>query len=559
MRHLLFALFIGFFLTTGSVLFGQTPEPAKAILILDASGSMWGKVEERAKIEIAREAVRDILSQWDPSLHLGLMVYGHRSKGDCKDIELLIPPGPVDKEAFYKAVDGLTPKGKTPLTDAVLQAAQALRSSEEKATVILVSDGLETCGKDPCAAARQLEKEGFDFTAHVIGFDLKAEEQKSIRCLADTTGGLFVAADDAASLKSALESVVKKTVEPTPTPEATPEPTATPAPEPEFTTATVQFKTVLTEGGEEVESYFEIRKPGEKEVLAKGSTGKFPLEPGTYEVSAKWGQAQITQSIEIPQEADVERVLTYEAGLLHLKAKVANESEEAKAYFNIYKAEAAPNGKRERVTYGSHQEFKLPAGRYVVEATWGNATVSRDVEIKPGEVTDETLILEAGLLHLASTLGESETADGAYYTIFSGKTKMDGSRERITYGSQKEYKLPVGTYRVEAKWGQAIGVADVEIKGGERTEITISIPGGLLAVKAQDTSGAEVKPYITVNRLVSELSGKYEQVHGATTDQFKLEAGKYRISAKIGDQTVTAEAEIKTGERTDVIRKPSED
>ncbi len=67
-----------------------------AILILDASGSMWGQVDGQTKISAARRAVDSILSKWKSTDRLGLMAYGHRTKGDCKDIELVVPVGAFD-------------------------------------------------------------------------------------------------------------------------------------------------------------------------------------------------------------------------------------------------------------------------------------------------------------------------------------------------------------------------------------------------------------------------------------------------------------------------------
>ena len=58
-----------------------------------------------------------------------------------------------------------------------MQAAESLRHVEQKATVILVSDGEETCNLDPCQVGRELEAAGVDFTAHVIGFDVANPEQ----------------------------------------------------------------------------------------------------------------------------------------------------------------------------------------------------------------------------------------------------------------------------------------------------------------------------------------------------------------------------------------------
>ena len=81
--------------------------------------------------------------------------------------------------------------GKTPLSAAVKQAAEALKYTEDKATVILITDGLETCEADPCALGKELEQSGVDFTAHVVGFGLTAEEGKQVACLAENTGGKY--------------------------------------------------------------------------------------------------------------------------------------------------------------------------------------------------------------------------------------------------------------------------------------------------------------------------------------------------------------------------------
>ncbi len=183
---------------------------ARVVLILDASGSMWGQIGGRHKIEIAREVIHELLDDWDPSVHLGLTAYGHRREADCTDIESLISPNSVDPAKVRAAVDRLNPKGKTPLSDAVIHAARELRYTEEKATVILVSDGIETCDRDPCEVARALEEAGADFTTYVIGFDVKEETAKAqLRCLAENTGGEFTLARDAASLKAALGRAVQ--------------------------------------------------------------------------------------------------------------------------------------------------------------------------------------------------------------------------------------------------------------------------------------------------------------------------------------------------------------
>ena len=60
----------------------------RAIIVLDASGSMWGQIDGRPKVDIARETLRTVLQSVPSDMELGLMAYGHREKGSCVDIEL---------------------------------------------------------------------------------------------------------------------------------------------------------------------------------------------------------------------------------------------------------------------------------------------------------------------------------------------------------------------------------------------------------------------------------------------------------------------------------------
>ena len=193
------------------------------MLVLDASGSMWGQIEGVTKIEIARDVFKDIVNDWPDDTETGLIAYGHRAKGDCTDIEVLVPPGPLDRQALFSTVDALKPVGKTPLSDAVRLGAETLKFTENKATVVLVSDGKETCNNDPCELAKELEQFGVDFTAHVIGFAIASrEEQESLRCLAENTGGDFLLATSAGELEEALRKTTldKPPEQPSQTPPA---------------------------------------------------------------------------------------------------------------------------------------------------------------------------------------------------------------------------------------------------------------------------------------------------------------------------------------------------
>lgn len=191
----------------------------QAMLVLDASGSMWGNVGATNKIEAARKAVDSMLDTWPAGTELGMMAYGHRRKGDCDDIEILQLPGAMDAAAIRRLVATISPKGMTPISAAVRKAADALRFTERKASIILISDGEETCNADPCALGAELEKLGVDFTAHVVGFDLPAgRAREQLQCLAQTTGGHYIETRDAGGLADALKQVTTVPAPPPPQP-----------------------------------------------------------------------------------------------------------------------------------------------------------------------------------------------------------------------------------------------------------------------------------------------------------------------------------------------------
>ncbi|QGX99395.1 VWA domain-containing protein [Roseovarius faecimaris] len=231
LKHTLFAAFFACGL-------GPAAQAGENVMVVfDGSNSMWGQIDGVAKIEIARNVMDNLLGDWTAERDVGLMAYGHRRRGDCSDIQTLVEPGADNRRDILARINAITPTGKTPLTDAVEQAAIALSYTDRPATVVLISDGLESCERDPCALAEALEQRGVEFTAHVVGFGLGGDEDTaSLSCIAEKTGGQFLSASNAEELGAAL-SAVGTAVARTPDPEPVVEPE--PEPEPELPEVTV--------------------------------------------------------------------------------------------------------------------------------------------------------------------------------------------------------------------------------------------------------------------------------------------------------------------------------
>ena len=134
----------------------------------------------------------------------------------------MLPVGPNKASKIKSAVNRVKPKGSTPIAAAMIEGAKAVGSANKKASIILVADGLDNCKGDPCATAAKLKKSSKDLTIHAIAFDRKDKAKlEALRCVADNTGGTFLAATDEGEFKSALDRIVRislgKTELPVPT------------------------------------------------------------------------------------------------------------------------------------------------------------------------------------------------------------------------------------------------------------------------------------------------------------------------------------------------------
>ena len=167
------------------------------LFILDASGSMAGQIDGKAKMDVAKGVMTDLIDGLPDNVNVGLEVYGHRSKGDCNDIESMVEVGALNKQALIDKINSLQPKGKTPIAKSLEMAGQKLSASEDQTTIILVSDGEETCEGNACTYVKDLREKGINVKVHVVGFDVGQKEKEQLSCIAEAGGGRYYTANNA--------------------------------------------------------------------------------------------------------------------------------------------------------------------------------------------------------------------------------------------------------------------------------------------------------------------------------------------------------------------------
>ena len=150
--------------TTGQEQHSPCTEDAR--IVFDASGSMsgngWGYGSETAgvvsRIDKVRSTLAKILPKVTRSRRVGLITYGPGVWNQC-NVHLDLSPTEHAAGRIMTAVYALTPAGKTPLTEAVSQAAKVLDFREQPGLIVALTDGEETCGGSPCNLGEQLSAE----------------------------------------------------------------------------------------------------------------------------------------------------------------------------------------------------------------------------------------------------------------------------------------------------------------------------------------------------------------------------------------------------------------
>lgn len=178
------------------------------LLIYDASGSMWGQIEGQTKMEIAASVLESTVQQLPADQAIGLIAYGHRREADCNDVELIHDIGNRSREVVVNSIKQIKPLGRTPLALSATKAIDVLKKSQVKATIILITDGIESCNGDLCQVVQSAKEQGIEFKMHIVGFGLKNEDIKELECAAKAGNGQYFDASDRESLSQTLNTAV---------------------------------------------------------------------------------------------------------------------------------------------------------------------------------------------------------------------------------------------------------------------------------------------------------------------------------------------------------------
>lgn len=187
----------------------------RILFIVDLSNSMNEYLGNKTKMNVALDVLDNLLPKIPTSKWIGLRVYGHKTGftqyQGCTASDLLVPIAPNNASIINKTLNGLNPRGYTPITYSLKQAVNYdFAGFTGKKRIILLTDGGENCDESPCSYAIQLIKTRPDIKIDVVALAVNDEDANSqLRCTALTTSGKYYNPKTSAQLFENMKNMLE--------------------------------------------------------------------------------------------------------------------------------------------------------------------------------------------------------------------------------------------------------------------------------------------------------------------------------------------------------------
>ncbi len=565
---------------------GRADNGPATLIIVDGSGSMWGKMEgdDTAKFYGTRDQLRALLENAPAPARIGLASFGHRRKADCSDAQVIAPIEAGGADAVATALEQLSPKGKGPLVTALREGVKAVGTGGA-GTIILVHDNADNCQQDVCAAAADIAKSNPALRVHSIGLGLSKTDRERMKCLAAATGGVQFDAGTQDELGAALGETFKlAALDPASVPVAPPAaasgaaataPSAAPTGPPglrltaalaedgAMTKDPVGWRIVQTGAGADAAPLIERRAREINETLP----------PGTYGVEASLGLVTRSFEIDVGSDGPTVRRLPLDAGVIAIKAtasRLGDKLVEPVMALRPLGAEAAaaaaenpgakpPAAAQETPIWigrDAAAQHVVPAGTYLVTVRDGLASATATLAVTAGATQRADLVLETGRLELsAAGFDGGPQLDRVLYLIAVDDADAPQGRREIARSTapNPSFTLQAGTYYVTARQGLNEVRERVAISSGDIVKTTLVLGLARLTVKPVLT-GVSAMPKVPIVTRISEVDGAKRTVAQSTSNDpsFMVGTGRFRIDTRVGSLNIRASRVVEVSPGKDI-------
>lgn len=184
-------------------------EPSRISVVVDSSGSM-GQILDKNKTKMfyLKELMKTFMKfQWKEKNDIALRAYGGTPKSGCDDSRLAVKFGEKNLAKMEKEIFGFEPGGKTPLHKTLQESINDVKNYSGPKRVVIITDGEDTCGGDPCKTVEETNKENLDIKFYVVALGMKGSSDtlRKMKCMGD-----MHVANDGESFSEAMNQISKK-------------------------------------------------------------------------------------------------------------------------------------------------------------------------------------------------------------------------------------------------------------------------------------------------------------------------------------------------------------
>lgn len=258
---------------------------------------------------------------------------------------------------------------------------------------------------------------------------------------------------------------------------------------------------------------------------AYDATFEEKIPAGKYVAVAALGNISREIPFEVKDGSVAELKADFEAAQLTIVPKRSADSKEAEPQSRVT---ITQNGFSDSI-YGT-KEIYVPSGELKLEGRIGPATAQETISVRAGETVSHDLIIPSGVVVTNAVYKEGGRAvetDSIRFETLSTDETLDGTRDTITgtYGVDKIMQMPAGDFVMRARLGKVTVEKPFTVTAGQRTNVTMDLNAGVLAIKAPDAER------IDILEITKDLQGTQTEISGryGTSHQETLHPGNYTV------------------------------
>lgn len=545
-------------------------EPTSRIqIVFDGSGSMWGRLagDSGAKYALAREALRQALPSLDRSTEVGLMLFGHRRRGDCSDVEQAVALQPVDSGRLVAPLETLNPKGRGPLTLALVAAADVLPGKDGNESLILIHDDPDNCQGDPCATAAQLSRVRPRLAVHIVSIGMKPDDLDRMSCVPRLTGGRHFDVKDATGVAPAVAEALRLASLKVPE-AATQVPRPRPATRPDE--SGLRLTATLSKGGDAFDQpimwrVFPANESSPAPIIEVTDVSpRLTLAAGSYVVEAHRDLVTVRQPVDVAEGRPARVAVVLNAGVVQLA--MAGSDASSTALISLQEQpEGEPAGRVVWLGPAAGKELLVPAGSFKVTLQDRQFRAERIIVVPSGSRGAPPLASGTGRIRVEAQdhAGSTARAERVLFRVLEDDPAAPGGRREVARSAAvaPQFTLQPGTYHLVGRKGAAEVRELIALRPGDNLSRKLDFKLARLSLSARLPGSLGPQVEKATYRVLRLAYGTATEVARAAepAPQLQLPAGRYRIEARLGRINAVAQREIELVEASQqqVVLEPA--